>query len=82
VTLVVAGDAGGAWTVRRAADDRWTLYDGVPAAPATAVVRMEQDTAWRLFTRALTPDYALRRVQVEGDAALGRRVLDMVAILA
>ncbi len=82
VSLIVEGQAGGQWTIAPDSGPTWRLYEGLPAAPSTATARLDQDTAWRLFTRALSPDDAARRVLLEGDQALGRRVLGMVAILA
>ena len=38
--------------------------------------------AWRLLTRGLSPETARHAVALEGDQALGARVLDAVAIIA
>jgi uncharacterized protein (TIGR03083 family) len=60
---------------------RWALFDACPVAPA-AVVRMDGDTAWRLFTKGISREQALARVRIEGDRALGEKVLDTVSIIA
>jgi uncharacterized protein (TIGR03083 family) len=59
---------------------RWALFDSCPVQPAT-VVRMDGDTAWRLFTKGITKSEALPRVRIEGDARLGDKVLDTVSII-
>jgi uncharacterized protein (TIGR03083 family) len=60
---------------------RWSLFDSCPAEPA-ASVRMDGDTAWRLFTKGISKERALARVRIEGDARLGGKVLETVSIIA
>jgi hypothetical protein len=43
---------------------------------------MDQDTAWRLFSKGLGPAEARERVTVEGDQALGSVVLGALAVMA
>jgi uncharacterized protein (TIGR03083 family) len=92
VTLTLDGAGGGAWTVVRSHHDAdgasgehvWELFAGRPEAPdaPTAEARMSTDTAWRLFTKGLTPDQAGERTTLSGDASLAERVLRTVAIIA
>lgn len=60
---------------------RWALFDACPVPPA-AGVRMDADTAWRLFTKGISREAALARVRIEGEARLGEKVLDTVSIIA
>lgn len=84
----ITGEAGGDWWLRRE-QAAWRLYAG-QAAGAAARVSLDQDTAWRLFTKGYRPGYrpglrpetAQSGIQFEGDAALGMRILQMVAIMA
>ena len=78
--VVITGAAGGEWLALRLAD-RWVLGRDA-ARPAAATVTLDQDTAWRLFTRGLTRAAALQAVGLTGDTALAGRVLDMVSIIA
>lgn len=80
VTVIVAGEAGGVWTLRKE-HAAWRLFAGAPSE-AAARVRLDQDTAWRLFTKGLRPEEALSQISVDGDAALGTPVLDLVAVMA
>jgi uncharacterized protein (TIGR03083 family) len=59
----------------------WRLYAG-QADAAGARVSLEADTAWRLFTKGIGLEEARERIQLEGDEALGRPVLQMVSIMA
>jgi uncharacterized protein (TIGR03083 family) len=80
VTLRIDGKAGNTWTLVREAAE-WRLYAGQPDTPA-ALVALDQDTAWRLFTKGLAPADALSRASIAGDTRLGRRVFDLIAIMA
>jgi hypothetical protein len=79
VRLVVTGEAGGEWVAMRR-DDRWHL--GRKSGPeAAAIVTLDQETAWRLFTKGIATEEARRVAAMAGDAVLGERVLGTVAIL-
>jgi uncharacterized protein (TIGR03083 family) len=76
----ITGGAGGDWTLR-GEGSAWRLYTG-QAPEATARVSMNQDTAWRLFTKGISPEKARTGIQLEGEAALGMPILQMVSIMA
>ncbi len=78
--VTITGEAGGEWLAVRQAD-RWILGTD-PAQVADAAAALDQDRAWRLFTKGLTRDAALRAVRMTGDRALAGAVLDMVSIIA
>ncbi len=59
----------------------WRLSQPVPAK-ANATVEMDGETAWRVFTRNISPAEAAARVTIAGDRALGERVLHTVSIVA
>ncbi len=80
VLLDIRGDAGGRWSLVRE-PARWVLAEEVEASPR-AIVRLDQVTAWRLWTKSMTPEQARPLVQIEGDEALGEPVLRAVAIIA
>jgi hypothetical protein len=80
VTLTIAGASGGRWSLRREGG-AWRVYAGAAERPA-AEVTLDEDVAWRLFTRGLSGDAALERVALSGERALGLRVLDTISIIA
>ncbi len=49
---------------------RWRLFAAGDAKPDT-VIEMDDDTAWRLFTRNISEEAALERLRISGDRALG-----------
>ncbi len=80
VKLAISGDAGGEWSLVRG-DGKWTLYRQADAEPIAAVV-MDQETAWRLFTKGISKDEASANATLSGDRSLGMKVLDTVSIIA
>lgn len=80
VSINIEGEAGGEWSLVRS-DTGWELYVGRDPT-SLSHVRIQQDTAWRLFTKGIHRDQARQGIQVFGDAVLGEKVLDLVAIMA
>lgn len=80
VVLRVLGEAADTWYLRRE-EAGWSLYAEVEARPAVTVT-MSDDTAWRLFTKGITPQEAAAYSRVDGYLMLGRVMFNAVAILA
>jgi len=80
VTLRIAGDSGGQWSLVREGEE-WRLYAGAVERPEAEVVVME-DIAWRLFTRGLPREEVLQHMVLHGDQGLGLGVLEAVSIIA
>jgi uncharacterized protein (TIGR03083 family) len=78
--VIVTGEAGGSWSLRREAGS-WRLYEGEDPS-AAARIELDQDTAWRLFTKGLSPEVARGRVRMEGEVELGGSLLKLVSIMA
>jgi len=80
VRLAIEGEAGGEWWLVRAGDS-WGLCAGVDQ-PADATLTLEQETAWRLFTKGISPQDAKARARLDGGVALAEVALGMVSIIA
>lgn len=80
IKLIISGEAGGEWTLARR-PDAWTLHRDATADLA-AVVLIDQETAWRLFTKNIAKSEALARSTITGDRRLALKVLDTVSIVA
>jgi uncharacterized protein (TIGR03083 family) len=80
VTLTVLGPSGGRWSVVREGK-AWRLYEGASPEP-TVEVTMDEDLAWRLYTKGASPAQARERSTVAGDPALAARVFEVTAIIA
>ena len=79
VDVLLEGEAGGRWTLRREAD-RWHLVTAGEQA-AAARVRVPQDVAWKLLSRTIAVPQALPEISIEGDERLGRPATQAVAIM-
>jgi uncharacterized protein (TIGR03083 family) len=83
VQVRIEGEAGGDWFVLREGG-LWSLGYDAEGSPA-AIVVLDQDVAWRVFTKRMDAQTALEKfpsIKLEGDEALGRIALEMVAIMA
>lgn len=77
--VVITGEAGGTWAAVRTAG-RWEL-DGIDRGEAAATATLDQESAWRLWTRGLSPEEAAQVVRVTGDRELAGTVRRMVAFI-
>ncbi|MFN8592046.1 MAG: maleylpyruvate isomerase family mycothiol-dependent enzyme [Thermomicrobiales bacterium] len=80
VRLTITGDAGGAWVARRDVG-KW-LLGAAPDLAVDATVTLDQETAWRLFTKGIAKNEARQRATIAGDRALAEHILSTVSILA
>ena len=80
VSVAITGEAGGCWSILRE-QQAWKLYTGVPDSP-TAEVLVDQDIAWRLFTRGVDQNIANKKMIFKGDQTLAHKMLGMTAIIA
>lgn len=78
--LVIIGEAGGDWVAQRQ-QGAWVLGTDADFA-ADATVTLDDQVAWRLFTKGLPMAEARDSARIDGDAALAERVFATVSILA
>jgi uncharacterized protein (TIGR03083 family) len=78
--LTIAGDSGGEWVALRHKGN-WMLGTA-PGMSVDAMVELDEDYAWRLFTKGISKEEARRSARIEGDEALAEQALEMVSILA
>jgi uncharacterized protein (TIGR03083 family) len=80
INVSLRGESGGEWCLLREAG-AWRLCAGSHDEPG-ATVQLDQDLAWRLFTKGIVPVVALQAARVAGDSELARPFFDAVAIIA
>lgn len=80
ITFEITGDAGGHWTLVRE-PETWRLFSG--ALPhAASHVRVDQDTAWRMFFKQRTRDEVLAAMHVGGRRELAQPFAGVLAVIA
>jgi hypothetical protein len=80
ISVQITGASGGEWTLVREGD-QWRLFEG-DDPQAACLVQIDQDLAWRMFTKGVDLEDARRRVRIVGNLELGIKVLELVAIMA
>lgn len=80
IQLTVATVIGGDWYLVRTAG-KWRLTKSQTDNIAAQVI-IEPDTAWKLFSKGMTPERALEIVILKGDEKLGEAALQMVSVMA
>ncbi|MCW5909510.1 MAG: maleylpyruvate isomerase family mycothiol-dependent enzyme [Cyclobacteriaceae bacterium] len=78
VQVHITGSAGGTWIIQ-SHSGKWGFIEAAPAI--TTTLTFDPDTAWKLFTKALTQEQAEANVKITGTQALGAPVLKMVAVM-
>lgn len=67
--------------VNGACDREWNFTTESSGKPDTQI-EMSDDTAWKLFTKALPEAVAIERVKISGNLELGKPILKMVSVMA
>jgi uncharacterized protein (TIGR03083 family) len=80
LSLTIVGDSGGSWSIRREAGS-WRLYAGAADHP-DASVSIDEDIAWRLFTRGIDWKAAEDSITFSGDRKLAGNISNMISIIA
>lgn len=80
VSVRIEGQVKCGWTLQKE-DNQWSLYRGVASAP-DALLRLQADQAWRLWTKGLSPNLLEHSYQAEGEQKLIVPLLNFTAIMA
>lgn len=80
VELSIVGDAGQSWFLLRK-EARWSLFTETSISPI-ATTTIDQETAWKLFTKGIARDAAKSKANMQGDAKLASLIFNTVSIIA
>lgn len=80
VQLTATTELGGSWFLERR-DHTWKLQKNILSSPAVEL-RIDPATAWKLFSKSMTPEQAIGTVTLTGDRQLGEIALSMVSVIA
>lgn len=78
--LAVEGEAGGRWFLVRVAG-KWELSSESDREP-NAAVSIPQEIAWRVFTKGIDRESALKQSRISGDRNLGEHMFGVLAVMA
>ncbi|MEN8241616.1 MAG: maleylpyruvate isomerase N-terminal domain-containing protein [Chloroflexota bacterium] len=80
IQIDITGPAGRNWILEKL-PDRWALTIG-ESSGWQAKVELDEDTAWRVFTRGIEYQDSLSKAVIQGNQPLGQKVLQTVSIIA
>ncbi len=79
VKVEIVGPAGGTWSIIKN-QNNWSLVKNDANNP-DALVYIDQQIAWLLFSNGINPMDAVQYYQLHGDTALGSHALKMVTVI-
>ena len=80
INIQISGDAGSIWTLRKS-HLGWQLFVGEDPH-AKGFIQMDQNIAWRLFTKGISIENAREQIKISGDIELGENIFQVVSIMA
>lgn len=80
VAITISSEAGGTWLLKRN-NNEWNLVPGHLQAPAAHII-LDPETAWKLFSKGITPVEARMRATIDGNEQLGAVALTMISVMA
>lgn len=81
IKLVITGAGGDSWYLRKLPDS-WEMAGNIDNSQANAVITIDGEIAWRMFTKGITLAEALPHVAIEGNQELGKPALGMLSVMA
>jgi len=79
IKIYISGIIDNIWLLAIENDD-WQLFKA-DNKTADTIIEMDVDTAWRLFTKNITEDEALMRINVSGNTELGNLITKTVSFM-
>jgi uncharacterized protein (TIGR03083 family) len=80
MVLEIDGEAGGKWFLVRI-NRHWELSSQADRTPEASVV-IPQEIAWRVFTKGVDRESALKRSRIWGERRLGEHLFGVLAVMA
>lgn len=80
VSVNVNDTSGGEWRITYH-QQSWSFTPDSNSEPDT-LIKMNADSAWKLFTRALPEAMAAEKILITGNPELGKPILKMVSVMA
>lgn len=81
IKINVSSKIGGDWYLIKTAE-KWQLLKQQPSNTIHSEVIIAPETAWKFFTKAITPQTAAERSAITGNISLGQTVFNTIAVMA
>ena len=81
IAINVSGEAGGTWYLEKGLN-KWKLINAITNALPDASVTIDPDIAWKVFTKGIKPELAIKNSILTGDHALAKKIFDLIAVMA
>lgn len=79
IKFVFRGSSNKTWFLRYA--NSWKLLTEIDEKP-TCEVTIEDEFAWRIFTKGVTKKEAIQKSKITGKQEIGLKIFDMIAVMA
>lgn len=80
VSLIVTTEIGGQWNIIKK-ENNWEFIPSFEGE-STSIVKIDPHDAWLLFSKGMTPNEALEKVEISGNQNLGKIALNSIAVMA
>ncbi|GGH06081.1 maleylpyruvate isomerase N-terminal domain-containing protein [Mucilaginibacter phyllosphaerae] len=81
IKITISGREGGVWFLKKSVE-KWQLQKQQPETAVSAEVILSPQTAWKLFTKAISAQNAIADSRIKGDALLADTVFKTIAVMA
>jgi uncharacterized protein (TIGR03083 family) len=81
IKITVSSEIGGEWYLIKTAN-KWQLQKQQPSNTIHSEVITAPETAWKFFTKAITPQTAVEHSAITGNISLGQTVFNTIAVMA
>lgn len=79
ISLIVTTEIGGQWSIIKQ-EENWEFIDN--PAQSDAIIRINPNDAWLLFSKGMSPNAAKEKVEITGDTVLAETALNIVSVMA
>ncbi|MGG9960520.1 maleylpyruvate isomerase N-terminal domain-containing protein [Ferruginibacter sp. SUN106] len=80
IQIKILTDIGGEWNIEKTGSG-WELKKNITSTPV-AIVNITPEIAWKLFSKGITPEEALKKITINGHEKLGAVALQMISVMA
>ena len=80
IEITIQSEVGGKWYLQKGAEGWDFVAENNKVADCK--VSINPDIAWKLFTKAITPEIGIQNSMLEGNIKLGEKVFDTIAVMA